>query len=239
MTRASECFPTTSWTLVAAAGEGASRESEEALAELCGAYWGPLYAYVRRSGRSVEESRDLTQEFFARLIEKRYLRAADRDRGRFRSYLLAALKHFLCNEWDRACAAKRGGGTIPIPLDVETAEHLYRLEPADVLTPDRIFDRRWAVTLLGRAMTRLRQEFTCAGKAEIFEVIQPFLTGDSPGAYAQIALSLDMREGTLKVTVHRARRRFAALTREEVAATLGSTEEVEDEIRYLLAAMEA
>jgi RNA polymerase sigma factor (sigma-70 family) len=238
MVRASECFPTTSWNLVAAAGEGASHESEEALAQLCEAYWRPLYAYVRRAGHGVDESRDLTQEFFARLIEKHYLRTADRDRGRFRTYLLAALKHFLSNEWDRARAAKRGGGSVPIPLDAETAEHLYQREPADLLTPERIFERRWALTLLDRAMARLRGEFASGGKSEMFEGIRQFLTGDNePGAYAQAAPALGTTAGALKVAVHRARRRFAGLVRDEVAATVDRTEDIEDEIHHLLAAL--
>jgi RNA polymerase sigma factor (sigma-70 family) len=238
MVRASECFPTTSWTLVAAASEGHSRESEEALARLCEAYWRPLYAYVRRAGHDADESRDLTQEFFARLIEKHYVRTADRHRGRFRTYLLAALKHFLANEWDRARAAKRGGGTIPIPLEVETAERLYRLEPVDLLTPEKIFERRWALTVLDRAMARLRGEFADSGKSEAFDRIQQFLTGDNQsGAYAQAASALGMTAGALKVAVHRARRRFAGLVREEVAATLDRIEEIEDELHHLLGAL--
>jgi RNA polymerase sigma-70 factor (ECF subfamily) len=238
MALTSECFPTTSWNLVVAASEAASRESGEALAQLCEAYWHPLYAYVRRAGHGVDESRDLTQEFFARLIEKHYLRTADRDRGRFRTYLLAALKHFLSNEWDRARAVKRGGGSVPIPLDLETGEHLYQREPADPMTPEKIYERRWALTLLDRAMTRLRGEFAAGGKSETFNGIQQFLTGDNqPGAYAQAAPALGMTAGALKVAVHRARRRFAGLVREEVAATLDRVEDTDNEIHYLLAAL--
>jgi len=238
MDRAGLRFPTTSWTLVAVAGEGTSLESKEALAQLCEAYWRPLYAYIRRTGHSADESGDLTQEFFAKLIEKHYLRAADRERGRFRTYLLASLRHFLSNEWDRARTVKRGGGAAITSLDVEDGERLYRLEPADPTTPERIFERRWALTVLDRAMQRLREEFVSGGKAELFHGIQPFLTGDcDPGAYARAAPVVGMTTGALKVAVHRARRRFASAVREEVAATLDREEDIEDEIQYLLAAL--
>jgi len=220
------------------AGEGTSLESKEALAQLCEAYWRPLYAYIRRTGHSADESGDLTQEFFAKLIEKHYLRAADRERGRFRTYLLASLRHFLSNEWDRARTVKRGGGAAITSLDVEDGERLYRLEPADPTTPERIFERRWALTVLDRAMQRLREEFVSGGKAELFHGIQPFLTGDcDPGAYARAAPVVGMTTGALKVAVHRARRRFAGLVREEVAATLVCGEEIEAELQHLLAAL--
>jgi len=223
---------------VAAAGGGASRESAEALAQLCDAYWRPLYAYVRRTGHDAEEARDLTQEFFTRLIEKRYVRSADPERGRFRTYLLAALKHFLANEWDRSRAAKRGGGVPTIPLDWDTAEHSYGLETADPVTPEKIFERRWALTVLGRAMARLRSEFEGNGRAGLFDAIQPLLTDENrAGSYSQTAPELKMTSGALKVAVHRARRRFALLVRDEVAATLDRSDEIEDELHHLLASL--
>jgi len=238
MARAGERFPTTSWNLVAVAGEGISQESREALAQLCAAYWAPLYSYVRMSGHDAEESRDLTQEFFARLIEKHYLRSADPQRGRFRTYLLASLNHFLANEWDRRQTLKRGGGAIPVPLDPDLAERLCGLEAVDVMTPERIYERRWALTVLNRAMSRLREEFAASGKSELFGSLQQFLTGDPHNEkYAQVAPDLSMSAGALKVAVHRARRRFAGLVREEVAATLIHSEEIEDELQHLLTAL--
>lgn len=235
MAAARERFPTTSWGLIVAAGATSAGYSADALAQLCEAYWYPLYAFVRRNGHSTEDAQDLTQEFFARVLEKRYLRDADRERGRFRSFLLGSIKHFLANEWDRARTAKRGGGMIPLPLDGPTAEERYRFEPADSLTPDKIFEQRWAHTLLDRTMARLGREFGGAHKAEIFETIKGFLAGDSPnGGYERAAAAAAMSEGALKVAVHRARRRFGDLLRLEVAATVADPEDVQDEVRYLL-----
>jgi len=234
-----ERFPTTSWGMVVAAGATAE-ESAGSLAQLCEAYWHPLYAYVRRSGHDPEDARDLTQEFFARIIEKRYLREAHRERGRFRTFLLASLKHFLANEWDRAHTEKRGGGAISISLDAATAEDRYRLEPADRLTPEKIFERRWALTLLDRTMARLGELYAGDGKTELFEKIKDFLTGDSArGGHQAVAAELGMSEGALKVAVSRARRRFGDLLRIEVAATVADAAEVQDEVGHLLTALDA
>lgn len=240
MAPARELFPTTPWGLVLAAGSTATRESADALSQLCEAYWYPLYVYVRRNGHSIEDAQDLTQEFFARILEKHYLREADRERGRFRNFLLASLKHFLANEWDRARAEKRGGKKIPISLDAATGEERYRLEPTDQLTPEKIFDRGWALTLLDRTMVRLEQEYAGVSKNDLFSKIKDFLSGNNPrGGYESAASELGMTEGALKVAVHRARRRFGELLRNEVAGTVASPEDVQDEIRYLLAALDA
>jgi len=235
-----ELFPTTPWGLVLAAGITATRESAEALSQLCEAYWYPLYVYVRRNGHSIEDAQDLTQEFFARVLEKHYLRDADRERGRFRNFLLASLKHCLANEWDRARAEKRGGRKIPISLDAATAEDRYPLEAADHLTPEKIFDREWALTLLDRTMVRLGQEYATVSKNDLFNKIKDFLSGNNRrGGNAQAARELGMTEGAFKVAVHRARRRFGELLRNEVAGTVASPEDVQQEIRYLLAALDA
>lgn len=235
-----ELFPTTPWGLVLAAGITATIESADALSQLCEAYWYPLYVYVRRNGHSIEDAQELTQEFFARILEKHYFRDADRERGRFRNFLLASLKHFLANEWDRARAEKRGGKKIPISLDAASAEERYRLEPADHVTPEKIFDRRWALTLLNRTMVRLQQEYGSVSKNDLFDKIKDFLSGSNPrGGYQSAARELRMTEGAFKVAVHRARRRFGELLRNEVAGTVASPEEVQDELRYLLAALDA
>lgn len=227
-------FATTRWSQVLAAGDSQTAESREALERLCEIYWYPLYAYARRWGYTADQAQDLTQEFFARLLEKQYIRDADPSRGRFRSFLLASLKHFLSNERDRASAVKRGGRTIVVALERETAEGMYRLEPPDPQTPETIFQRRWALTLLERTLTRLRDECDESGKSKLFTRLEGYLTGEQDTVpYARLVEDLQMSEGAIKVAVHRLRRRFGALLREEIGETVSDPDEVDDEIREL------
>ena len=179
------------------------------MATLCETYWHPVYTFIRRQGHDADASRDLTQEFFARVLEKNYFRDADRERGRFRTFLLSSIRHFLSNERDRARALKRGGATPPIPLDVETAEGTYQLDGCDDLTPEKLFDLRWATVLLDRALTRLSDEYGASGRRQLFDHLKGFLTGDKDDlSYRGVAETLDMSGGAVKVAVHRLRRRF-------------------------------
>ena len=221
-----------------AAGQTQTPESKEALATLCEKYWQPLYAYTRRRGYTVEQAQDLTQEFFARLIEKNYLAAARPDRGRFRSFLLTALKHFLAKELECARAQKRGGGQVLLSLDFDAAEGGYQAKVADDETPETVYERRWAVTLLDQSLRRLRTEYAQTGKEILFCHLKEFLTsGGSRTPYAQVAVKLGISEGAVKVAVHRLRNRFGALLREEVAQTLPSPIYVEDELRGLFSVL--
>jgi RNA polymerase sigma-70 factor (ECF subfamily) len=231
-------FVTTHWSVVLTAGRSDTTRARDALARLCQTYWHPLYAYVRRLGNSPHDAQDLTQEFFARLLEKNYLAAADESRGRFRSFLLAALKHFLANEWDKASAQKRGGGQIPIPIDIGTAETSCGFEPADHTTAEKIYERRWALTLLAQVLRRLREEHVRDDKEKLFEQLKCTLTEASRTvAYAEIARRLDTTEGAVKVAVHRLRQRYREVLRAEIADTVASPGEVEDELRNLFAAL--
>jgi RNA polymerase sigma factor (sigma-70 family) len=233
-----EYFATTHWSVVITAQRQDSTRAHAALSSLCRAYWYPLYAFVRRQGHGAHDAQDLTQEFFARLLARNYLAVADRERGRFRSFLLAALKHFLANEWNRARAAKRGGGREMISLDDETAEHRYALEPADSSPAEKIFERRWATTLLEQVVTRLRDEYARAEKTELYEQLKDCLTVESRSApYAELAARLKMSEGAIKVAVHRLRARYREVLREEIAQTVSSPEEVEEELRHLFTAL--
>jgi RNA polymerase sigma-70 factor (ECF subfamily) len=221
-----------------AAGAGDTTCARDALARLCQTYWHPLYAYVRRVGHSPPDAQDLTQEFFARLLEKNYLTEADESRGRFRSFLLASLKHFLANEWDKARAQKRGGAQIPISIDVASAETSCHWEPADNSTAEKIFERRWALTLLDGVLRRLKEEYVQDGKENLFEQLKPTLTEASRSVrYAEIAVRLGTSEGAVKVAVHRLRQRYREVLRAEIAGTVATPSEVEDEIRSLFAAL--
>lgn len=229
-------FPTTHWSLVVAAGGSGGAESRHALDELCRLYWPPVYSFVRSGGRDAEAALDLTQGFFARLLEKGDLKQADRTRGRFRSFLLASVKHFVANEWDRARAQRRGGGTTLASLDVEDAEARYGPSLAAPQTPETIYEKQWAMTLLGNAMTRLEAEMAGSKHARHFPRFKPFLTlagGDE--SYRGLAREIGSSEPSVKVAIHRMRRRFGALVREEVSHTLDDPRpaEVDDEIRYL------
>lgn len=231
-------FATTRWSQVLAAGHADTRGSREALSRLCESYWYPLYVYVRRWGYDADQAQDLTQEFFARLLEKHYLQAADPSRGRFRSFLLASLKHFLANERDRAGAIKRGGRATILPLEIESAEGRYSLELPDEETPERIYERRWALTLLERTLARLSGEFEAVGKRTLFVRLEGYLTGEQETLpYADLAFDLGMSEGAVKVMIHRLRRRFGSLLREEVGDTVSTPAEVDDEIRDLFRAL--
>ena len=230
-------FATTRWSVVLAAGHESAPGAEEALAELCRTYWYPLYAYVRRRGYSYDDAQDLTQEFFARLIEKKYLGMVDRERGKFRSFLLASFQHFLANEWDRAQAQKRGGGMTFLSLEAETAESRYALEPVDETTPETLYERRWALTLLDQTLSRLRQHYEEKGQEELFEQLKFSLTGDTGAAYAELAERLGLTEGAIKVDVSRMRQRYRTLLREEIAHTVTTTEEVDEELLHLQAAL--
>ncbi len=224
--------------MLAAAGTDNSH-GREALARLCQIYWYPLYAFVRRQGHTPHDAQDLTQEFFARLLEKDSLGDVDRSKGKFRSFLLAALKHFLSKEWARAKALKRGGGRAPVPLDTTGAENRYRREPEDNATPEKLFERRWALTLLDQVLTRLSEDYAATGKRALFEQLQGCLTGDRHLLpYAEHAARLGVSEGAVKVSVHRLRQRYRRLLRDEIAQTVATPAEIDDEIRQLFAALE-
>jgi RNA polymerase sigma-70 factor (ECF subfamily) len=230
-------FATTRWSLVAAAQDASAPAAREALAELCAAYWFPVYAYVRRRGHDHHAAQDLTQGFFARLLEKNDLAAADRTRGRFRSFLLAACQHFLANQHDHAAAKKRGGGRVHVPLDFADADGRYSREPADATTPERVFDRQWALGVLERVLAGLRDEYAESGRAKLFDAIKGCLTGATEAGYAELADRLRMTEGAVKVAVHRLRQRYKDRLRAAIAETVAAPEEVEEEIRDLFAAL--
>ena len=223
--------------MVLNAGRRDAPEAEAALEELCRTYWYPLYAYVRRHGHTREEAEDLTQEFFARLLDKNYLEGLQRDQGKFRAFLLAALKHFLANEWDRATRKKRGGDVTFLSLDWQDAETRYQIEPEDTLSPDKLYDRLWAVTLLERVITRLREENNAAEKSKLFDALSPFLTvGKSAIPYAEAADKAGLTEPAARVAVHRLRRRYRELLRDELAQTLSDPAQVDEEMRALFTA---
>ena len=235
-----DVFATTHWTAVVAAGGRGTPEAGVALEELCRTYWYPLYAYVRRRGHGREDAEDLTQAFFARFLEKNYLEGLNGERGKFRAFLLASLNHFLANEWDRARRQKRGGGAATLSLDWQGADTRYQVDPADHLSPDKVYDRVWAVTLLERVLVRLRAESVSDGKAEAFETLKPFLTAGSGAVpYAEAAAALKMPEAAVRVAVHRLRRRYRELLREEIRQTLSDPAQVDEEVRSLFSSFSA
>ncbi len=233
-------FATTQWTLVVAAGDRGQPEADAALATLCERYWYPVYSFMRRRGYQPAEAQDLTQEYFAALLEKEYLRSADRERGRFRTFLLTAVSRFLSKQTERAAAQKRGGGRKPLSIDFADAEGRYLLEPADRATPEALFERRWALMLLDRAIERLGADYARKGKRALFERLRPHLVAsDEDADYADLSAALKMTAGAVKVALHRLRRRFGQTLQEEIAATVVEADEVEDEINRLLAAVRA
>lgn len=229
-------FATTHWSVVLAARQQPSPESAAALEQLCRSYWYPLYAYIRRRGHSPEDAQDLTQEFFARLLAKDYLAAVQPAKGKFRWFLLSALKCFLVNEHERALAGKRGGGRAHVPFDGEKAEGRYRLEAADYQTPDKLFDRAWAVNLIEGAHRSLEDECALEGKRALFDQLKHTLSGDTGSAtYAEIGAELGLSESGVKSAVHRLRRRYRQLLREQIAQTVPDDQALEEELRDLLA----
>jgi RNA polymerase sigma factor (sigma-70 family) len=235
---ASRTFATTHWTVVLSAGHATSGEAGRAMAALCETYWYPVYAFVRRQGGSADAAMDLTQGFFARLLEKRDLAGVDPGRGRFRSWLVAAVKHYLANERDRTRADKRGGGRRPISIDADDAESRYRLEPSHDLTAERIFERRWALTLLEHVLSALRLESVTEGKERLFEMLKGCLGGrPGEGRYRAIADELGMGEGAVRMAAHRLRCRYRELLRQEIAQTVETPEQIEEEIAFLFNAV--
>ncbi len=222
-----------------AAGHHSTPDARDALATLCESYWYPVYAYVRRKGHSADDAQDLTQEFFARLLEKNIAGKADRTRGKFRSFLLASLNHFLVNEWRNAGAQKRDPGRIALSLNLTAGESRYALEPAHELTAEKIYDRRWAMTLIDQTIARLRDEFASSGRLALFEHLKPYLGGDDDGTpYRQIATELGKTEGAIKVAIHRLRQRCRELLRAEIGQTVNGHEEIDEELRDLFDAVE-
>ena len=233
-------FHTTRWSMVLAAQGKSSGDVVASLETLCRQYWPPLYAYVRHRGHAAHDAQDLTQEFFARLLEKDWLTAVDRESGRFRSFLLMVLKRFLANEWDRSHSQKRGGGCEVISLDAEEAERLYARHDAAALPAESLFDRRWALTLLETVMRRLRGEHESEGTVAKYEVLKPCLTAERGDIrYDELAAALSMEPASVRSAVHRLRKRFRELFREEVAGTVANPAELEDEMRAVIAALGA
>ena len=231
-------FVTTHWSVVASAGGSDTTRARDALARLCQTYWYPLYAYVRRRGNSAHDAQDLTQAFFAHVLERQTLAAADPERGRFRSFLLGAMNHFLINEWHRARAQKRGGGSQTISLDLAAAEERFDLEPADHSSPDKIFEKQWALTLLGEVLNRLEAEYQREGRGVLFAALQQTLMGSRESQpYSELAAQLGMNENAIKVAVHRLRRRYRELVRDEIAGTVARTRDIEEEMRHLVNAL--
>jgi len=236
MTYGENLFATTRWNVVLQATEPGAPRGAEALDELCRAYWKPLYAYIRRCGYSPHDSEDLTQGFLARLLENHGLRTVAPVKGKFRSFLLASLKNYLANEWDRAQTQKRGCGQALMDLNDPIVEQSYALEPANELTPERIYDRHWAFTVLGQVKESLCEEYALALKSERFVYLVGFLPGErSVYSRASAARELGMTEGAFKVEVHRLRQRYGKLLREEVARTVSRPEEIDEELRHLIA----
>jgi RNA polymerase sigma-70 factor (ECF subfamily) len=235
-----DIFATTHWTVVLAAGQRSTPQSDSALEQLCKTYWFPLYAYVRRRGHTKEDAEDLTQAFFARFLAKNYLDGLRAERGRFRAFLLAALKHFLINEWHKSQRQKRGGGETPLSLDWQTADTKFQVAAVNEPSPDKAFDREWAVALLAKVIERLQAECEAEGKAKLFGQLKIFLAaGKGEAAHGEVAKALGMDEGAVRVAVHRLRKRYRALLREEIAQTLGDPAQVDEEMRALFGAFNA
>jgi RNA polymerase sigma factor (sigma-70 family) len=231
-------FVTTHWSVVLAAGRSDTTRSRDALARLCQTYWYPLYAYVRRRGYSAHDAQDLTQEFFARLLEKQSIASADPQRGRFRSFILASMNNFLTKEWEKARAKKRGGSAETFSLDLAQAEQRFDLEPATSVSPDKDFDKKWALALLETVMLQLETEYKHDNKSELFVALKQTLTGSRESQpYADLAKNLGMNEGAVKVAVHRLRKRYRELLQSEIANTVSSPEDVKQEMRDLFSAL--
>ncbi len=231
-------FTTTHWSVILAAGDSASPQHELALSTLCRSYWFPLYAYLRRRGYDTHQAQDYTQEFFVGLLERRGLGRADPKYGKFRSFLLSSLKNFLSDQWDRARAAKRGGDRKALSLDADAAESRYGQEPTHDMSPEKLFERSWALTVLGQAMERLKAEFTTAGKERFFDCLKGYLAAQTDAiSYKDAAAQLGMTEGAVKVAVHRLRRRYRELVRDQIAATVATQDQVDEEIADLFAAL--
>jgi RNA polymerase sigma factor (sigma-70 family) len=227
-------FLTTHWSVVLSAGGSDTPRARDALEHLCRLYWYPLYSYVRRRGHSPADAQDLTQEFFARLLARNWVGSADPQKGRFRSFLLTAMNHFLADEWDRLKAQKRGGGQRVLPLEVETAETRFQMEPPDPQTPEKIYERRWAQTLLETVFEQLRRAYEAEGKAALFAELKASLTQARAAVpYPDLAARLKVSEGALRVAVHRLRQRYRELLRAEIANTVVEPGEVEEELRHL------
>jgi RNA polymerase sigma-70 factor (ECF subfamily) len=236
--RGGSAFAATHWSLVLRAGQSDTPRAQDALAKLCQTYWYPLYAYVRGRGQSREDAQDLTQEFFARLLEKKWIGDADRAKGRFRSFPLTAMNRFLADQWDKARAQKRGGGRPLLALAFDTAETRLSREPADEVTPEQSFERRWVMALLEEVLKRLRTEFEQEGNAELFAALNPCLVGERTAQpYAELATKLALSESAVKSAVHRLRRRYRKLLRDEIAQTVAEPGEVDVELRHLFAVL--
>ncbi|HEY5911395.1 MAG TPA: sigma-70 family RNA polymerase sigma factor [Verrucomicrobiae bacterium] len=231
-------FATTHWSVVLAAANHETPEAAAALERLCGTYWYPLYVYVRRRGYGPEDAQDLTQQFFALLLQKDYFRLADPARGRFRTFLLHALEHFVINEWKRAHRLKRGGGAVCLPLDLPAGEQRYALESANSTTPEQAYEKRWALTLLDQVLASLRQQYTAAKKERLFDELARLLWGKDSNSrsdsYVAVGARLGMSENAVRVAMHRLRERYRQLLKAEVAQTVASPGEVDEEVRYLL-----
>ena len=231
-------FATTHWSVVLAAGQSSAPGAREALEKLCGSYWFPLYAFIRRQGHNPHDAQDSTQEFLVWLIEHKQLGVANADRGKFRSFLLAMLKHFLSDERKKGRAQKRGGGKEIISLDAQLAEDRYRMEPATNVTPETFFDRRWASTVMEQTVARLRAEYVAADRDALFEELKHFQPGEEAGpSYAEVARRLGLTESAVKSAIYRLRQRHCILLREEIAQTVATPADVDEEIRYLIAAL--
>jgi RNA polymerase sigma factor (sigma-70 family) len=234
---AGDIFATTHWTVVLSAGQKHTPQSDGALEELCRTYWFPLYAYVRRRGHGKQDAEDLTQMFFARFLAKNYLNGLSAERGRFRAFLLASLKHFLANEWDKTQAQKRGGGAAHLSLDWQTADTKFQVADTVEPSPDKAFDREWALALLAKVIERLQKECEAEGRGKLFEQLKTFLTaGKSGSAQGEVAKSLGMEEGAVRVAIHRLRKRYRELLRDEIAQTLSDPAMVELEMQALFGA---
>ena len=235
-----DVFATTHWTVVLAAGKRSTPQSDGALEELCRTYWFPLYAYVRRHGHNKEDAEDLTQAFFARFLEKNYLEGLSAEHGRFRAFLLASLKHFLINDWKKSQRQKRGGGAMPLSLDWQTADTKFQVAAVNEPSPDKAFDREWALALLAKVIERLQKECEADGKAKLFGQLKIFLTaGKGALSHAEAAAELGMDETAVRVAVHRLRKRYRQLLRDEIAQTLADDADVDEEMRALFGAFSA